>query len=117
MRHPIVRLAIVVCFGAPMAAAQQTESTAAVPSVITGGSSDVTLGGMPAARSGDATDRGDALAEGSSNVFINGRPAVTLGDRTGCGGLTVGAADRQANDTGVVIAGRDVVVGELRRDR
>jgi uncharacterized Zn-binding protein involved in type VI secretion len=92
MRHAIVRLAIVVCFGAPMAAAQQTESTAAVPSVITGGSSDVTLGGMPAARSGDATDRGDALAEGSSNVFINGRPAVTLGDRTGCGGLTVGGA-------------------------
>jgi uncharacterized Zn-binding protein involved in type VI secretion len=92
MRHAIVSLAIVACFGAPMAAAQQSEATAAVPGVITGGSGDVTVGGMPAARSGDATDRGDALAEGSSNVFINGRPAVTLGDRTGCGGLTVGGA-------------------------
>ena len=91
MRHAIVSLAMVACFGVPIAAAQ-TEATGAVPGVITGGSGDVTVGGMSAARSGDATDRGDALAEGSSDVFINGRPAVTLGDRTGCGGLTVGGA-------------------------
>ncbi len=74
------------------AGAQQTEPGPAVPGVITGGSGNVSVGGMPAARSGDATDQGDALGEGSPNVFINGRPAVTLGDRTGCGGVTVGGA-------------------------
>ena len=72
--------------------AQQTEPQPAAPGVITGGSGNVSVGGMPAARSGDATDRGDTLTEGSPNVFINGRPAVTMGDRTGCGGVTVGGA-------------------------
>jgi uncharacterized Zn-binding protein involved in type VI secretion len=72
--------------------AQQTEPQAAAPGVITGGSGNVSVGAMPAARSGDATDQGDTLAEGSPNVFINGRPAVTIGDRTGCGGVTAGGA-------------------------
>jgi uncharacterized Zn-binding protein involved in type VI secretion len=86
-------MAIAVCFSAGMdAAAQQAEPQPTAPGVITGGSGNVSVGGMPAARSGDATDQGDALAEGSPNVFINGRPAVTMGDSTGCGGVTVGGA-------------------------
>lgn len=72
--------------------AQQTEPQPAAPGIITDGSSNVTIGGMPAARAGDATDQGDKIAEGSANVFINGRPAVTMGDHTSCGGVTVGGA-------------------------
>jgi uncharacterized Zn-binding protein involved in type VI secretion len=86
--------ALACCFGVAGATAQQpqTEPPLAVPGVITGGSGDVSVGGMPAARSGDATDQNQTLAGGSPNVFINGRPAVTLGDRTGCGGVAVGGA-------------------------
>ena len=60
--------------------------------VITEGSGNVSVGGQPAARQGDATTAGDALVEGSPNVFINGRPAAVLGGKTGCGGTTVGGA-------------------------
>jgi len=77
------------------AATAQSRDPAPVPSVpgvITGGSDNVSVGGMAAARKGDATDGGAAVVEGSSNVFINGKPAVTVGDRTGCGGITVGGA-------------------------
>jgi uncharacterized Zn-binding protein involved in type VI secretion len=62
------------------------------PGVITKGSGNTTIGGLPAARKGDATDRGDTLEQGSSNVFINGRPAVTVGDGTSCGGVAVSGA-------------------------
>jgi uncharacterized Zn-binding protein involved in type VI secretion len=62
------------------------------PGVITGGSGNTSIGGLPAVRKGDATDRGSSIEQGSSNVFINGRPAVTMGDRTGCGGVTISGA-------------------------
>jgi uncharacterized Zn-binding protein involved in type VI secretion len=74
------------------AAAQQQEPASAQPGVIIGGSDNVSVGGRPAARSGDATDKGDALVQGSPNVFINGRPATTVGDSTACGGVTVGGS-------------------------
>ena len=93
MRAVLWSIAIAAYVSASMdAAAQQTEPQPAAPGVITDGSGDVSVGGMPAARSGDATDQRDALSQGSPDVFINGRPAVTLGDRTGCGGMVVGGA-------------------------
>lgn len=77
-----------------LAAAQEprNDPAASVPGVITKGSGDVSVGGQPAARRGDATDGGKSLEGGSSNVFINGRPAVTTGDKTNCGGVAVGGA-------------------------
>ena len=92
MRILILSMAAACVVAAGNVGAQQTEPQLAAPGVVTGGSGNVSVGGMPAARSGDATDQGDALTEGSPNVFINGRPAATLGDRTGCGGVTVGGA-------------------------
>ena len=64
----------------------------ATPSVIVGGSNDVSVGGQGAARKSDTTDAAQAIVEGSSNVFINGKPAVRVGDRTNCGGIVVGGA-------------------------
>jgi uncharacterized Zn-binding protein involved in type VI secretion len=61
-----------------------------VPGVVTGGSGNTSIGGVPATRKGDATTDESAVVEGSPNVFINGRPAATVGDRTGCGGIVVG---------------------------
>jgi uncharacterized Zn-binding protein involved in type VI secretion len=60
------------------------------PGVVTEGSGNTSIGGLPAARKGDRTDGDGSIVEGSSNVFINGKPAATMGDRTGCGGVTVG---------------------------
>jgi uncharacterized Zn-binding protein involved in type VI secretion len=60
------------------------------PGVVTGGSGNVSIGGLPAARNGDATDSGDVVAGGSKDVFINGKPAVTTGDKSGCGGIVIG---------------------------
>jgi uncharacterized Zn-binding protein involved in type VI secretion len=112
MRTVLWSMAIAAGFSVCMnAAAQQTEPAAAVPGVITGGSGDVSVGGMPAARRGDATDQGDALAQGSSNVFINGRPAVTLGERTGCGGTTVGGASNVFINGKPVIRSGDLTTG------
>jgi uncharacterized Zn-binding protein involved in type VI secretion len=75
------------------AAAEERALDAAAPGVITKGSDNTTVGGLPAARGGDATsDSGAAVEGGSPNVFINGRPAATAGDRTGCGGAVVGGA-------------------------
>lgn len=65
-----------------VAFAQQT------PGAITGGASNVTVDGKPAARVGDQTTDGK-IVEGSSNVFINGKPAAVLGGRTDCGGTTI----------------------------
>ena len=60
---------------------------AGAPGVVTGGSSNVSIGGQSAARKGDRTDGDGAIVEGSSNVFINGKPAATMGDMTtGCPG-------------------------------
>jgi uncharacterized Zn-binding protein involved in type VI secretion len=70
----------------------QNEPMAQTPGVITKGSGDTTIGGLPAARKGDATDRGGTLEQGSPSVFINGKPAVTVGDGTSCGGVAVSGA-------------------------
>lgn len=61
------------------------------PGVIVGGSQDVSIGGLPTARAGDAASNGGHVNEGSPNVFINGRPAARVGDRAGCGVVVRGA--------------------------
>jgi uncharacterized Zn-binding protein involved in type VI secretion len=61
-----------------------------IPGVITGGSTNVTIGGMPGTRKGDTTDTGGTIVQGSKDVFINGQPAVTTGDKSGCGGIVIG---------------------------
>ena len=66
------------------------ERPSEVPGVVTGGSGNVSIGGVAAARKGDAAAGEGAVVEGSPNVLINGRPAATVGDRTGCGGIVVG---------------------------
>ena len=73
----------------PSAFAQSSTNTG--PGVVTGGSGNVSIGGVSAARKGDATPGEGSVAQGSSNVFINGRPAATVGDRTGCGGVVLGS--------------------------
>jgi uncharacterized Zn-binding protein involved in type VI secretion len=74
-------------------AQERPQSPPQAPGVITEGSGDTQIGGLSAARGGDATsDAGTPVVGGSPNVFINGRPAATLGDKTGCGGVTVGGA-------------------------
>jgi uncharacterized Zn-binding protein involved in type VI secretion len=69
---------------------RQTNPPTGAPGVITKGSGDVSVGGLPAARKGDTTDTTGTIEQGSSNVFINGKPAVTTGDKTSCGGINVG---------------------------
>ena len=68
----------------------QDDLKGSTPGVVTGGSGNVSIGGLPAARNGDATDSGDVVAGGSKDVFINGKPAVTTGDKSGCGGIVIG---------------------------
>ncbi len=101
---PGVGLLLAAIAGAAPLAAQDRPPAGggAGPGVITEGAKGVTIGGAPAARAGDRTSDGDAIAKGSSNVFINGRPAVTVGDTTGCGGVVVGGA------SGVFINGKPV---------
>ena len=65
---------------------------AGTPGVIKQGSGNTSIGGLPAARKGDATDDGGTIEQGSPNVFINGKPAVTMGDKTNCGGVAIGGA-------------------------
>jgi uncharacterized Zn-binding protein involved in type VI secretion len=79
--------------------------------VITEGSQNTTIGGLPAARAGDATDGGGAVVQGSPNVFINGRPAAVVGDRTDCGGLVVGGASNLFINGKPVARAGDVAVG------
>jgi uncharacterized Zn-binding protein involved in type VI secretion len=100
----------VLCAGAAVGAAQEgaNKPDAATPDVIKDGSRNTSIGRLPAARQGDATDGGGAIVEGSPNVFINGKPAVTTGDRTGCGGIAVGGGG------GVFINGKPVArAGDL----
>ena len=55
------------------------------PSVVTGGSSNVFIGGKPAVTAGDETGCGGVVTGGSSSVFINGKPMVTAGSAvSGC---------------------------------
>jgi uncharacterized Zn-binding protein involved in type VI secretion len=77
-----------ICAFALGAAAQDRPSE--LPGVVTGGSGNTSIGGVSAARKGDAAAGEGAIVEGSPDVFINGRPAATVGDRTGCGGIVVG---------------------------
>jgi uncharacterized Zn-binding protein involved in type VI secretion len=79
-----------VCALALHAYAQERSSDPPAPGVVTEGSGSVSIGGVAAARKGDAAAGDGAIVEGSPNVFINGRPAATVGDRTGCGGIVVG---------------------------
>jgi uncharacterized Zn-binding protein involved in type VI secretion len=79
---------LVICAFALGVAAQDRPSE--VPGVVTGGSGNTSIGGVSAARKGDAAAGEGAIVEGSPDVFINGRPAATVGDRTGCGGIVVG---------------------------
>jgi uncharacterized Zn-binding protein involved in type VI secretion len=71
------------------AIAQDTKD--GTPGVITGGSSNTSIGGLPAVRSGDTIDSGGTVQGTSKDVFINGRPAVVTGDKSGCGGIVVGS--------------------------
>ena len=83
---------VILSAGTVAVTAQERPATppAGAPGVVTEGSGNTSIGGLPAARKGDRTDGDGAIVEGSSNVFINGKPAATMGDRTGCGGVTVG---------------------------
>ncbi len=94
-----MRLATILLIGPALlaamlapAGAQQPRPGAGQPGAVVQGSQDVTVGGRPAARAGDATTTGAPVVEGSPDVLINGRPAAVVGGRTGCGGVTVGGA-------------------------
>lgn len=55
-------------------------------------STNVFIGGMPAARLGDQAScvgPPDTLVTGSSTVLINGKPAVRMGDSTVHGGVII----------------------------
>jgi uncharacterized Zn-binding protein involved in type VI secretion len=83
-----VAILLVSLCGTGVAAAQSPGS----PGVVTGGSTDVLVGGKPAARQGDDTSNGGPVVEGSPNVFINGKPAAIAGGRNGCGGVVDGGS-------------------------
>jgi uncharacterized Zn-binding protein involved in type VI secretion len=95
------------------AAAQDAKDNppAAAPGVITKGSGDTSIGGLPAARKGDTTDSAGTIEQGSSNVFINGRPAVTAGDKTNCGGVTVGGSSNVFINGKPVARAGDITTG------
>jgi uncharacterized Zn-binding protein involved in type VI secretion len=93
MRLAVCMMAVGLSAASPVYAQSRPDQLdAQTPGVITKGSGNVSIGGQPAARKGDTTDRGDTLEQGSPNVFINGKPAVTVGDGTACGGVAVGGA-------------------------
>lgn len=85
----------------------QEPPAAPAPGVVARGSSDVQVGGMPAARGGDATTAGNGapVVEGSPNVFINGKPAARVGDRTGCGVVVQGSSTVFVNGRPLARAG------------
>jgi uncharacterized Zn-binding protein involved in type VI secretion len=87
----IVRTAVQLLIGGFALNASAQDHRGNAPGVITEGSGNTSIGGMPAARKGDAASGEGSVVEGSPNVSINGRPAATVGDRTGCGGIVVGS--------------------------
>lgn len=93
MRAPpfAVALAILALPHAAWAQGSRNEPPGAAPGVISGGSNNVSIGNMPAARDGDRSTDNGAVTGASPDVYINGRPAVTTGDRTDCGGIVVGS--------------------------
>lgn len=59
---------------------------------VAAGSSDVFIGGMPAARQGDSctcSGPSDSIAAGSGTVMINGMAAARMGDSTSHGGSII----------------------------
>ncbi len=74
-------------------AARQTVDKAGHDGPITTGSSNVTIGGFPAARMGDSfvcKEHGSGvISEGSKTVTINGMPAVRQGDKVICSQKTL----------------------------
>jgi uncharacterized Zn-binding protein involved in type VI secretion len=88
-KSAILLAATAVLAGPGTGAAQQPP---AQPGAVTQGSADTSIGGKPAARTGDGTTSGDTVVEGSRDVFIGGRPAAVTGARTGCGGVVVGGS-------------------------
>ncbi|QUX92111.1 type VI secretion protein [Marinomonas sp. A3A] len=71
------------------------KTTGTVPHVggpIAAGSSNVLIGGIPAARDGDmlvCVGPPDSIKGGSGSVTINGKPAARLGDGTSHSGKIV----------------------------
>jgi len=58
--------------------------------VVIAGAPQVLIGGLPAARLGDAVvsaGPADLIVGGSATVLINGRPAARVGDRLAQGGV------------------------------
>jgi len=98
---------VAACLAAPASALADD----AAPSVITGGSPDVSVGGRSAARQGDAAGGADIGAQGSPNVLINGKPALVVGAKTRCG-ATVAAGSPTVFVNGKPLAARgDVALG------
>ena len=90
LRNALLPLGLVLTLAA--GANAQDDKQPQPPGVVVQGSTDVQVGDLPAARSGDATTSpGGVVSEGSGNVFINGRPAARLGDRTNCGVIVRGS--------------------------
>ncbi|MXO33960.1 hypothetical protein GFU95_02880 [Apibacter sp. B3889] len=69
-------------------AARFLKDTAGHKGMIISGSSNVLIGGMPAARKGDgfkcSSHSKGKIVEGDSTVLINGKPAARKGDKTSC---------------------------------
>ena len=80
------------------------------PGVVTEGSGNTSIGGLPAARKGDRTDGEGVIIEGSRDVFINGKPAAVQGSKTGCGGSIASGA------TGVFVNGKPFVIAGSAAD-
>jgi uncharacterized Zn-binding protein involved in type VI secretion len=90
MRVWFVATVAQILIGTFAAGVAAQERPSELPGVVTEGSGNTSIGGMPAARKGDTAAGEGAVVGGSPDVFINGRPAATVGDRTGCGGIVVG---------------------------
>jgi uncharacterized Zn-binding protein involved in type VI secretion len=88
----VVFLTAALFASAVLPSAAQDSTPGSAPGVITGGSSRTLIGGQAAARRGDQTDDGNAIAEGSKDVYIDGKPAAVTGSRSGCGGITIGGS-------------------------
>lgn len=57
------------------------------------GSTDVLIGGLPAARKGDKVKHGsgiEVIVEGEATVLINGHPAARQGDEVACRDVIIG---------------------------
>ncbi|BAT59875.1 PAAR motif protein [Variibacter gotjawalensis] len=93
MRRTIIAAAAI----ASLAGIAYAQTPAQQPAPIVQGATGVTVGGMPAARAGDATGNGGQVVEGSSNVVIGGKPAARVGDRTNCGVVVQGATNVYVN--------------------